>query len=83
MNFTGIIGASVSAEFPDDVSMAGISASGGTGGGAAASVTYQRGRTYIDTDLQKLFNRFPLIPKGIKNKISTELEKQKKKGSKK
>ena len=26
---------------------------------------------------------FPLIPKGIKNKISTELEKQKKKGSKK
>ena len=83
LNFTGTIGASVSAEFPDDVSMAGISASGGTGGGAAASVTYQRGRTYIDTDLQKLFNRFPLIPKGIKNKISTELEKQKKKGSKK
>ena len=83
LNFTGIIGASVSAEFPDDVSMAGISASGGTGGGAAASVTYQRGRTYVGTDLQKLFNRFPFIPKGIKNKLSTELEKQKKKGSKK
>ena len=83
LNFTGTIGASVSAEFPDDVSMAGISASGGTGGGAAASATYQRGRTYIGTDLQKLFNRFPFIPKGIKNKLSTELEKQKKKGSKK
>ena len=83
LNFTGTIGVSVSAEFPDDVSMAGISASGGTGGGAAASVTYQRGQTYIGTDLQKLFNRFPFIPKGIKNKLSTELEKQKKKGSKK
>ena len=77
LNFTGTIGASVSAEFPDDVSMAGISASGGTGGGAAASVTYQRGRTYIGTDLQKLFNRFPFIPKGIKNKLSTEFRKAK------